>query len=1121
MLIHRTHPGRFVLTFLLAVTTLPALAVDTGDTRLMTEPAASAEHIAFHYAGDLWIAGADGGQARQLTSYLGEEHQPHFSPDGQWIAFTGEYDGNADVYIVPATGGQPVRLTWHPGLDLVQGFTPDGSAVLFTSAREVHTRRYTQLFTVPVEGGFPTRLPVPNAANANYSPDGKTIAYTPLREPFRQWKNYRGGTVSRIWLYDVATHEVEQIPQAEGGCNDAEPQWLDDGTVYFLSDRAGELNLFSYDRAAKEVTQRTRHEDFPVQHIAAGGGAIVYEQAGYLHRYAPDTGRSQRLKVGVAADLVETRLRYVSGPQHVRSAAPSPSGARVALGFRGEIVTVPAEKGQPRYLTNSPGVHEREPVWSPDGKSIAYFSDASGEYALHIAPQDGKGEAKRYTLGGSGFYDGLQWAPDAKKVSFTDNSWSLYWLDLATEKVTKIASEVLYGPVKLLFHDWSPDSQWLTYTLYSPTYIQTVHLYSLADGRSYPVTDGLSDVSEPVFDASGKYLYMLGSTDAGPVRQWFVQSNTDFEMHRTIYLAVLQAGTESPLAPQSDEESVKEDSADGADATDADTGEKGGKNKKATKDDKGDKDDKDDASEKEGPKVVVDFDGLDQRILALPLSEDADYASLAAGDEGKIYYLTNADGQGPFGGSGTGSLAFYDLEKREETVLLDGVAGFTLSADNKKVLAWTPDGRLMLAGSESKIDPGKAALKSVAEVEVRIDPAQEWKQIFREAWRINRDYFYDPGMHGADWPAMWERYADFLPHLTRRADLTRLIQWLGSEVSVGHHYVFGGDSRLDAEDVPGGLLGADYEIVDDRYRFRKVYGGLNWNEGLRSPLTEPGVEVQAGEYLLAVSGRELRSSENLYSRFENTAEKTVEITVGPSPDGEGSRTVTVVPVANEGALRNRDWVEGNLRKVHEATEGRVAYVYVPDTATQGFDYFKRYFFPQADKEAIIVDERFNGGGQIADYYIDLLRRPVLSYWALRYGKDLRTPVAAITGPKVMIIDETAGSGGDMLPWMFRELEVGTLVGKRTWGGLVGILGFPILMDGGFVTAPNVGIWTEDGFIVENVGVPPDIEVEQWPKEVIEGRDPQLEKAIEVALEQLEANPPRTPTRPPFPIRARQ
>jgi tricorn protease len=1065
------------------VVAAPAAAQNIHDTRLLNQPAVSENHIVFAYAGDLWVANLDGSGVRRLTTHVGTEVNPRFSPDGRLIAFSAQYEGVSDVYVVSVEGGVPKRLTWHPGSDVVQGFTPDGHSVLFTSPRTVFTNRFTQLFTVPVEGGHPEQLPIPNAYKAAYSPDGRMIAYTPLGERFLQWKNYRGGTVSRIWLYNTRNHEVEQIPQPEGRCNDTDPMWIGDN-VYFRSDRNGEFNLFSYDLRSKGIEQLTDHDDFPVVNASAGGGKVIYEQAGYLHLYDPDTGHGTKLTVGIAADLAEVRTRYVEGTRFIRNAGISPSGARAVFEFRGEIVTVPSEKGDHRHLTSTSGVHERSPAWSPDGKWIVHFSDVSGEYELCIAGQDGREDVRTFKIDGAGFYEDPKWSPDGKKISFSDNSWSLYMLDIESGRVEKIASETLYGPVKILHHAWSPDSRWLAYTLYTLTYFQQVYLYSVEEGKSYPITDGLSDVTEPVFDEGGKYLYFTASTDAGPVRSWFAMSNADMEMSNSLYLAVLPKGEISPFARESDEEIGEQEA---------------GEEEKP--EEKGD----------EEVRVEIDFEDLAQRIVALPLGP-ANYYSLQAGPSGQLYYLKREEGRET-------SLRRYDLDKREEETLLENVSRFFLSADNKKVLIRSGNNWL-IADSTGKISPGSGKI-TADQIQVRVDPREEWEQIFNEAWRINRDYFYDPNMHGADWPAMREKYRILLSDCVTRAQLNLVIRWMCSEVAVGHHRVGGGDTPSRPETVPGGLLGADYEIHRGLYRFKKIYGGLNWNRALRSPLTEPGVDVKAGEYLLAVGGVDLRPPENLYSRFENTAGKTVEITVGPSPNGRDSRTVKVVPITNEYALRNRDWVEGNLKKVDEATGGRVAYVYVPNTTTLGHTYFKRYFYPQTHKDAIIVDERFNGGGSVADYYIDLLRRPEICYWAMRYGADLKTPLSAIQGPRVMLIDETAGSGGDLLPWMWRKLGMGKLIGKRTWGGLVGTLGFPVLLDGGYVSAPNLAIWTEDGFVVENVGVPPDIEVEQMPADIIAGRDPQLEKAIEEILEQLEANPPVKLTRPPYPIRVRK
>jgi tricorn protease len=1077
-----------------------ASSVDVRDTRMLADPAVSAENIAFAYANDLWVAAHDGTGVRRLTSHPGIESSPRFSPDGQQVAFTGRYEGNADVYVVPSTGGIPKRLTWHPGADTALGFTPDGKSVLFVSPREVYTTRYQQLFTVPVEGGWPTKLPIPNATKAAFSTDGKTIAYVPLAEAFTQWKNYRGGTHSRLLLFDTKTHAVEQVPQPAGRCNDTDPAWMG-GKLYFRSDRDGEFNLYAYDPATKAVARLTRHADFPVLALSAGGGRLVYEQAAGLHRFDPAGASSQRLAIGVAADLLETRPRFVKGTKYVRRASLSPSGARAAFEFRGDILTVPREKGDDRNLTRTASAHERSPAWSPDGRSIAYVSDASGEYALYVAPQDGKAAARRIGLQGSGFYEDLRWSPDGQKISYADNSRTVWVVNVATGEQSKVDTEPIYGPDRVLHHTWSPDSQWLAYTRNTTTFINRIWLYSPAQKKSFPLTDGLSDSRDPVFDAGGKYLYFLASTDAGPVQDWFSMSNADMRATRSIYLAVLAKGVPSPLAKESDEEAEKK-AEEAKEAKDAATPKPAGdaEAEKAA------------APVKPPVKVVVDVEGIAQRILALP-PKPATYSSLQAGAAGQIFYLKDAGGAGA-----EASLQRFDLQKRKEDTILDKADAFWLSGDGKRVLVRVKDA-WSLSDVADKVDLTKHKLALDA-VQVKIDPTVEWRQIFAEAWRINRDYFYDPGMHGADWKAMRAKYEPFLPHLATRQDLNRVMQWMFSELAVGHHRLGGGDTLAETETIPGGLLGADYAVENGRYRFRKVYGGLNWDPDLRSPLTEPGVDVQAGEYLLAVEGVDLRPPDDLHARFERTAGRIVEITVGSQPNGTGARTVKVVPVENEQPLRNRDWVESNLRKVTAATNGRVAYVYVPNTANLGHTYFKRYFYPQSDREAIIVDERHNGGGQVADYYIDILNRPIISYWAMRYGADLKTPIAGIHGPRVMLIDETAGSGGDLLPWMFRKLKMGTLVGKRTWGGLVGILGFPNLLDGGFVMAPNLAIWTEDGFIVENEGVPPDVEVEQTPAEVIAGRDPQLEKAIEIVLKQLAENPPARPKRPRFPVRVR-
>ncbi|MDX2218227.1 MAG: PDZ domain-containing protein [Burkholderiales bacterium] len=1087
------------------------------DTRFVAEPTVSARHIAFTYAGDVWIADRSGGNVRRLTSDIGEESAPVFSPDGNWVAFNAQYEGNTDVYIVSAAGGVPRRLTFHPAVDAVQGFTPDGKRLVFASPRNMFNNRHRHLFTVPLEGGVETQHEIPHAWRAVYSPDGKRVAYNPGAPSFEQWKQYRGGRTSEIWLFTDADNSVEKIPQPKDRCNDVDPQWVGN-TVYFRSDRDGEFNLYAYDTVRKSVSKLTSHGDFPVLALSATADGLVYEQAGWLHSLPLTGGTSTRIKVGVVADLAASRPRFVKGAKYIRNASLSPTAARVALEFRGEIVTLPAEKGDPRNLTETVAAHERSPAWSPDGKSVAYFTDASGEYELHIKSQDGKGAVRKFKLNGAGYYDRPEWSPDSKKFLFTDNSYSLFMLDIASGAVKKIASEPLYSPIKTIKGSWSPDSRWVVYTLNTLTYTKVLTVYSVEQDKSFAITDGLADIVDPVFDKGGKQIYFFASTDAGPTNNWFSLENADNRPTRSLWAAVLTKDAPSPLAPESDEEkpapekreAAKEDAK--ADAKDA--AKDAAKPADAAKAGEGDKKPAAPAAPA-APTVAnirIDFDGIAQRIINLPVPA-APLSSLQVGAPGQVFFLREADGKR--------ALQRFDFKDRKTETLLPEVDAFQVSFDGKKVLWRSKDTWAIGPAGGKTIPPTEGRLKIDA-VEVKVDPRAEWTQIFHEAWRINRDYFYDPAMHGANWPALRQKYAALLPELGTRNDLFRVVRWMLSELVVGHSYQQPGENFNEVKTVPGGLLGADYEVANGRYRFKKVYGGLNWNPDLRAPLAEPGIEVKAGEYLIAVQGKEVKPPMNLYAAFENTSGKTIEITVSTNADGSKPRTLKVVPIANEFQLRNRDWVEANIRKVDAATGGRVAYVYVPNTAGLGHQYFKRYFYPQAHKDAVIVDERFNGGGSVADYVITHLQRQEIAWWAMRYGADMKTPSASIQGPKAMLIDETAGSGGDLLPWMFRKNNLGPLIGKRTWGGLVGILGYPVLMDGGTITAPNLAFWTRDeGFRVENEGVAPDIEIEQTPADVIAGRDPQLEKAIEVILAELKKNPPQKPVRPPFPVKVQK
>jgi len=1063
------------------------------ETLLLRQPAVSSDHVAFVYAGDIWIAERDGGFARRLTVNPGVEYNPMFSRDGSLVAFSGNYDGNVDVYVLPAEGGSPKRLTFHPGYDRALGWTPDGKEILFSSSRYSKSW-YGRLFTVPTEGGFPQTLPIPMGERAAYSPDGTRIAYTPIRDAFGTWKRYRGGRTTPIWLFDLESYEVEEVPHENA--SDTFPVWIGE-TVYFLSDRNHTMNLFAYDTESKEVCQVTDHTDFDVKSASGGAGAIVYEQGGRIHLFDPPSGTSNPLKIRVAPDLPHTRPHYEKAASFIRNAGLSPTGKRALFEARGDIFTVPAKKGDMRNLTRTPGVHERYPAWSPDGKKIAYLSDESGEYQLMLREQRGLEPPQVISLGDPTFYYTPKWSPDSKKIVYTDKRLNLFHTDLEEKEPVLIDTDTYDHPVRSLDPVWSPDSKWIAYTKRLHNQMRAVFLYEVANGKAHQMTDGLSDATSPCFSLDGKYLFFTASTNFGLNIGWLDMSSYERPVRRSLYVAVLNKEEPSPFAPESDEEDDEEE-------------EDEEKEKDEEEDDEGKEEDE--KEEEEEVEVHIGLENLDQRIVAMPVPE-RDYRDLKAAADGKLFYVEEVENEEGY------TLHRFDMKEREDKVFLKKARAYWISQNGKKLLYRGPGNSygIVKTSVEPKLGDGKLNLDKM---EIYVDPKAEWNQMFDEAWRVQRDFFYDPNMHGADWPAIREKYRPFLAHVGHRSDLNYILAEVFGELVVGHAYVGGGDMP-ERERVPVGLLGADYEIVDGYYRITRIYTGENWNPKLRAPLTEPGVDVSEGDFLLAVNGRPLKAPTNIYRLFEKTADHQTVLEVNSKPTTEGARKVTVVPVSNESGLRHRAWIEDNRRKVDEMSGGKVAYVYMPNTAWAGYTSFNRYYFAQLSREAAVIDERFNGGGYVADYIIDMLNRPLLCYWATREGKPFTTPNASIYGPKVMIINEYAGSGGDAMPLFFRRRGVGKLVGKRTWGGLIGIYDYPILMDGGGVTAPRIAIFSPDGeWEVENEGVPPDIEVEMTPKLVIEGQDPQLEKAVEVVLEELKRNPVKKVPRPPYPIRVK-
>ncbi|HTS62090.1 MAG TPA: PDZ domain-containing protein [Candidatus Acidoferrales bacterium] len=1109
-----------VLAVLLSTTLSSAFAA----IHLMQRPTMSRTEIVFSYGGDLWRVSREGGSATRLTGGTGFETEALFSPDGKTVAFTGEYDGNIDIFTMPMAGGVPKRLTWHPAADHVVGWSPDGKKILFRSNRDSHSR-YTQLYTVAPEGSPADALPLPMACMGAYSPDGKRMVYAPLDggqfatgfTNFVAWRRYRGGTASYLWVVNLADLSTVKVPRTDS--NDIYPMWVGD-KIYFLSDRNGPMTLFRYDPQSKKVDELIKNTGEDIVSASAGPGGIVYEQIGQIHIYDIAAGKEHQVPVDIESDLSEVRPRFQNVSRELRNSGISATGVRAVFEAHGEILTVPAEKGEMRNLTNTPGVMERSPAWSPDGKSVAYFSDESGEYALHIKPQNGAGETKKIPLQGkSAFYFDPKWSPDNKNVAFTDNMCNLWMAEIASGKVTKVDTDYVY--VLGRSFNWSGDSKWIAFERFLPNRMRAIFVYAVEGGKATQITDGMSDARHPAFDRDGQYLYFTASTNFGPTSSGLDMTSDEHEVNSSVYLAVLPNNIPSPLGPESDEEGAPRPAAEGSGGGRGGRGGTGGGGP---------------AAQPEAPPkpVRIDFEKLQQRILAMPLPARA-YTSLTAGRAG-ILYLTEpgtAGGGGRGFGGGGAVLTRFDLKTRKSERLAEGVGSFNLSANGDKMLLRMGGGaggrggrgpagaapagppQYVIVPANAPVKAGDGALR-IADLEVNVDPVAEWKQMYREAWRIEKSYFYDPNLHGVNTADAEKKYEKYLDSLSSRADLNYLFRDMLSDITSGHLRGNGGTIPT-AKTVPGGLLGADYEIVNGRYRFKKIYQGESWDPQLQAPLVQPGLEVKEGDFLLAVNGQDLQGTDDVSRLLENQAGKPVVLKIAGDAAGGGAHEITVTPVASDTALRHAEWIADNRRKVDQLSGGKLAYVYLPDTAQGGLTSFNRYYFAQSDKQGAVIDERFNSGGQVADYIIEVLNRKLLAWWSPRYGALYRTPAASILGPKVMIINEMAGSGGDCMPWMFRYTKTGPLIGKRTWGGLIGVGAYPALMDGGSVTAPSFGFFSPNGeWDVENHGVPPDFEVEQDPKQVHEGHDPQLERAVAVALEQLAKNPPPTPKRPEFP-----
>ncbi len=1091
---------RFLLVGLWCLT--PFASAGAEGTRLLRQPTLSAGQVAFAYGGDLWIVGRTGGDARRLTSTPAVESDPHFSPDGSRIAFTSNRSGRPEVYVVGVAGEispSLKRLTWYPAESYARGWTPDGERVLYASVRQTAPVGFERLWVVSSEGGPSELLPAPWGHDGSYSPDGSAVVVDRMSRWDEEWRHYRGGQNTPLAILDLG--DLGEIHLPNDRTVDIQPVWMGEN-IYFLSDRDWVMNVWAYNPRSGGLTQLTDYADVDVKWLSGHGDTLVFERHGYLHTLDTTDRAIRRLAITVRGDFPWAETRWQDAGDQVRAATLSPSGKRALFEARGEIFTVPAEKGDVRNLTRSSGAADRAPVWSPEGGEIAWFSDSGAGYELLIAAQDGLTEPRRLAIGESKMAWETTWSPDGSRIAFVDDDVRIRVVDVASGAIVTAdhgGTNIERGSMGLV---WSPDSKWLAYAKTFPNHLRRIVVWSADGGGARPLTDAMADAMAPAWDRGGSHLYFLASTSLALGSGWANTSSMGADPSYGAYLIVLQADDPTPFAPESDEESVAEEEDEDEDAKTKTQGKDKGKQGKRGEDDE----EKDGEGEEEPVEVMITFAGIERRIVSLPMP-GARYSMTLAGPEGTIF-VGERDPEGR-----TLTLHKLILEEREPQVFVEGVSRVSVSADCKKLLFRSGE-KWRVVGTESPPEPGKGMLDM--SLTMRLDRSAEWRQMFDEAWRYQRDFFYDPNMHGRDWDAVRERYAPLVPYVRHRADLSYLMDQVNGELSVGHSFVFGGD--MPAVEAPaGGALGADLVKHQDRWRIEKIYRFESWNPEMAAPLDRPGLRVEEGHYVVGIGGVEMTAGDDPYRLLDGTAGRQTVLHLSDRPQMEGAWTVTVEPLGDETSLRQRAWVEDNRRRVDELSGGKVAYVWVPNTGQPGVISFDRYYFAQQDKLGAVIDERYNGGGLLDDYMVDLMTRRLRAAITNEApaGESFRLP-SGILGPKVLLINELAGSGGDFFPWVFRQQKAGPLIGARTWGGLVKSSVHYPLIDGGALTAPDNRVFDPigDRWIAENEGVPPDIEVLQDAASVAEGRDPQLERAVREVLQLLEQEPPPAAVPPP-------